>query len=103
MLERLSIRKEAQEANIDPELVSVERLNERFDRYKKANTRRLARQMAGIWAELDALTGHTTLPPAEHRAKLTNALNRVIRRTAGIVAAASPGAAGCDHDSSRSI
>jgi hypothetical protein len=76
VLEKLSIRKEAQEANIDPDLVSVERLNERFEDTKR-EYETLGGQMASIWAELEAVTGNTTLPPAEHRTLLTIALNRL--------------------------
>jgi hypothetical protein len=75
-LERLSIRKETQEANIDPELVSVARLDARF-----ADTKReyelLGQQLAAIWAELGGLTGTTTLPVEEHRTKLTSSLNKL--------------------------
>ena len=40
VLERLSIRKEAQEANIDPDLVSVERLERAVCRHEAASTQR---------------------------------------------------------------
>ncbi len=75
-LERLSIRKEAKEANIDPDLVSVERLNERYEA-TKSEYELLGKQLQAIWVELDGVTGTTTLPPAEHRTKLTSALNKL--------------------------
>lgn len=75
-LDRLSVRKETQEANIDPDLISVARLDERF-----AHTKRefdlIGQQFAAVWSEFDGLTGQTTLPVAEHRQKLTRALNRL--------------------------
>lgn len=75
-LERLSARKEAKEANIDPDLISVARLNQRY-----AETRRdfeqLGQRLTASWAELDSLTGTTTLPPAEHRRQLTSSLNKL--------------------------
>lgn len=76
VLQKLSIRKEATEANIDPELVSVERLDQRVEDIK-GEYATLEKQFAGIWAELDDVTGNTTLAPAEHRAQLTSALNKL--------------------------
>jgi hypothetical protein len=75
-LKRLSIRKETQEANIDPELVSVERLDARFEETKK-EYELLGQQLAAVLADLDGLTGTTTLPVEEHRAQLTSALNKL--------------------------
>jgi hypothetical protein len=75
-LERLSIRTETKEANIDPDLVSVERLNNRFSD-TKLEYESLAKQLASIWAELDSLTGSTAMPQPEHRTKLSSALNRL--------------------------
>ncbi len=75
-LERLSARKEARDANIDPDLISVARLNQRY-----AETRRdfdqLGQRLTASWAELDGLTSTTTLPPAEHRRQLTSSLNKL--------------------------
>jgi hypothetical protein len=75
-LERLSVRKETKEANIDPDLVSVERLNSRF-----ADTQQqyeaMGRQLAAVWSELDGVAAATTLPPAAHRVKLITALNKL--------------------------
>jgi hypothetical protein len=75
-LKQLSIRKETQEANIDPELVSVERLDSRFEETKREYDL-LSEQLAAIWAELEGLTSETTLPSEELRAKLTSALNKL--------------------------
>jgi len=76
VLQKLSIRKEAMEANIDPELVSVERLNGRVDDIKH-EYELIATQFASIWAELDSVTGNNALAPAQQRALLTSALNKL--------------------------
>ncbi len=75
-LERLSVRKEAQEANIDPDLVSVGELDRRLVDTKRDFTN-LNQRLAAIWAELDNLTGAITLPQAEHRRQLTSSLNKL--------------------------
>ena len=75
-LQRLSVRKETQQANIDPDLVSVARLDQRFVETKE-EFKLLSGQLTAIWAELDSVTGATNLPVVEHRAKLTAALNKL--------------------------
>ncbi len=75
-LKRLSVRKETKEANIDPDLVSVERLNQRFEDTKQEYIL-LSKRLAEVWARVDTLTGVTSLPLAEHRTKLINALNQL--------------------------
>ena len=73
-LQRLSTRADAKQAEIDPELVSVERLNQRVAKITQEYAA-LSRIITPVFAELDELTGSSQLPVAEHRAKLTAALN----------------------------
>jgi hypothetical protein len=77
-LQGLSVRKETQEANIDPDLVSVTRLDERFAE-TKTEYQQLGTQLASIWAELDAVTGNASasLRPDQQRPLLTTALNKL--------------------------
>jgi len=77
-LEGLSIRTETQEANIDPDLVSVVRLNERFADTKE-EYKQLGGQLAANWAELDTLTGNaaTTLTQEQQRVALTSAMTKL--------------------------
>jgi len=73
-LQRLAARPDAKQAEIDPELVSVERLNQRAAAVAQEYVA-LGQIMNAAFAQLDELTGPTQLPPAEHRARLTTALN----------------------------
>jgi hypothetical protein len=73
-LERLKARPDAQQAEMDPELVSVERLNQRAAAVRQEYAA-LGQLLIAVLAQIDELTGATQLPPDEHRAKLTKALN----------------------------
>jgi hypothetical protein len=75
-LKELSIRKETQEANIDPDLVSVARLDERFVETREEYTQ-MGQLLAAVWAELDAITGASNLKPEQQRPLLTAAMNRL--------------------------
>jgi hypothetical protein len=76
LLQQLSQREEAQEVELDPDLLSVERLDERATAIEQELTT-LTQRMEEIWTRLDQLTGDTNLAPAEHRAQLTSALTQL--------------------------
>jgi len=73
-LQQLAVRPDAKQADIDPELVSVERLNQRAAAINQEFSA-LSQGITTVLAQLDELTGTTQLPPAEHRMRLTRALN----------------------------
>jgi hypothetical protein len=73
-LERLSIRADAKNTEIDPELVSVKRLNERATAIKQEYAA-LSKIITVVFTQLDELTGATQLPRGEYRSRLTSALN----------------------------
>jgi hypothetical protein len=75
-LERLAQREEAREVELDPDLLSVERLDERVAAIEQ-ELAALSRRMEVISARLDQLTGDVNLPPDEHRAQLTSALTQL--------------------------
>jgi hypothetical protein len=73
-LRNLSLRPETKQAEIDPDLVSVVRLNERVGEVKQEFAA-LGQRMAAVWAQIDVLTAAPALSPAEQRQQLTSALN----------------------------
>lgn len=73
-LDRLRARPDAKQAEIDLDLVSIERLNERATNVKQEYAA-LGQVLMAVFAHLDELTAGTQLPPAEHRNKLTRALS----------------------------
>jgi hypothetical protein len=77
-LVRLSQREEAQEVELDPELLSVDRLDERAAAIK-VELAALAQRMTAAWARIDALTGEGTevLQPVQLRTQLTGALTEL--------------------------
>ncbi len=75
-LERLSVRKDAKQAEIDPQLVSVQQLNERAGAIKQEYAA-LSQRVTVLFAQIGELTSVSQLSPAEHRAKLTGALNQL--------------------------
>jgi hypothetical protein len=77
-LERLAQREEAQEVELDPELLSVERLDERATEIQ-AELNTLHKRMTTAWAQIDALTatGTQVLQPADLRVQLTSALTEL--------------------------
>jgi hypothetical protein len=75
-LERLAERDEAQEVELDPDLLSVERLDERVAEIKR-ELDVLGQRLAAAWERLDGLTGDVSLSPTEHRSQLTGALTEL--------------------------
>jgi hypothetical protein len=77
-LERLAQREEAQQIELDPDLLSVERLNDRVA-VIRVELAALGRRLAAAWARLETLTGTGTdvLQPAALRAQLTGALTEL--------------------------
>ena len=75
-LERLAQRDEAQEAELDPDLLSVERLNARVAALRLELTA-LSERMEGVAARLDQVTAASALPPAERRDELIGALTEL--------------------------
>jgi hypothetical protein len=73
-LQQLGARADAKLAELDPELVNVDRLNARAAAIKQEYAA-LGNIVNGVFAQLDELTGPSQLPLNEHRAKLTRALN----------------------------
>jgi hypothetical protein len=73
-LKLLSVRPDAKQADIDPELVSTERLDQRVAAIKQEFDA-LGKHLAGVLADLEQLTLPSPLPLEEHRAQLTKALN----------------------------
>lgn len=71
---RLGARADAKKAEMDPELVNVERLDARATSIKQEYAA-LAQIITSVFAQVDDLTGPMQMPSGEHRAKLTKALN----------------------------
>ena len=67
-------RADAKKAEMDPELVNVERLDARATSIKQEYAA-LAQIITSVFAQLDDLTGPMQMPSGEHRAKLTKTLN----------------------------
>ncbi|MCC7476730.1 MAG: TolC family protein [Pirellulales bacterium] len=75
-LERLAGRAETKKANIDPELLSVERLDQRFaDTTQEYVT--LEQQLAAIWARFDELASAQDTATTNFRNELISVLNRL--------------------------
>jgi hypothetical protein len=75
-LQRLAERQDAQEIEMDPDLLSVEQLDARVAQLgQELDT--LSERMGGVRALLDQLTASPNLPPPEHRSQLTAALTRL--------------------------
>jgi outer membrane protein TolC len=72
-LQRLAERDDAQQVEIDPDLLSVEQLDARVAQLGQ-ELDVLSQRMGGVRTLLDQLTANTDLPPLEHRAQLTAAL-----------------------------
>jgi hypothetical protein len=77
-LTRLAQREETQQVEIDPELLSVERLDERAAAIK-TELAALTQRMTAVWARLDTLIGAGTqvLPAVQFRTQLTGALTEL--------------------------
>jgi hypothetical protein len=75
-LERLAQREEAREVELDPDLLSAERLDERAAAIEE-ELGSLTQRMEGIWARLDRLTADAGLPAAQLHARLTSALTQL--------------------------
>jgi hypothetical protein len=73
-LERLRVRADARQAEMDPELVNVERLNARATSIKQEYAA-LSQIVTPVLAQLDELRGPMQMPIEAHRAKLTKTLN----------------------------
>jgi hypothetical protein len=73
-LQRLGARPDAKKAEIDPELVNIERLNARATSIKQEHSV-LERAITLLFDQLDDLTGPMQMPIGSHRAKLTKTLN----------------------------
>jgi outer membrane protein TolC len=72
-LERLSQREETKELELDPDLLSPDKLKERVATLR-TELETLRQRMAAAWAQLDVLTGDPPLTPEQHRVALTSAL-----------------------------
>lgn len=75
-LDRLSRREETRELEIDPDLLSSERLEERVANLG-AEFDALGQRLAAAWARLDVLTADPQLTPEQHRVALTSALTEL--------------------------
>jgi Outer membrane efflux protein len=75
-LERLAQRDDAREIELDPDLLSGERLDERVTALTQ-EVETLSRRMETVWTRLDELTGEVAIAPAEHRVQLTSALTQL--------------------------
>jgi hypothetical protein len=77
-LTRLAQREEAKQVEFDPELLSVERLDERAAEIK-TELAALTQRMTAVWARLDTLIGNgaQVQQPDQFRAQLTGALNEL--------------------------
>ena len=75
-LERLAQREEAREVELDPDLVSAERLDERVAALAQEMDA-LGQRLQAVWARLDEITDESNLPPADHRVQLTSALTQL--------------------------
>jgi hypothetical protein len=73
---RLAERDEAKEVELDPDLLSPERLDERVAAIK-VEFDTLGRRLAAVGERLDTLTGGAALPMAEHRGQLAGALTEL--------------------------
>jgi Outer membrane efflux protein len=73
-LVRLGSRADAKQAEMDPELMNVERLNARATSIKQEYAA-LAQIISTVFIQIDDLTGPMQMPIDEHRAKLTKSLN----------------------------
>src|SRR6476660_1716239 len=69
-LERLGARADAKQAEMDPELVNVERLNARAASIKQEYAA-LSQIIGAVLAQLGDLSGPKQIPSGEHRARLT--------------------------------
>ena len=75
-LARLAEREEARDVELDPDLVSVERLDERVEALA-AELAALHERLQEVWARLDQIVGDEALPPEQHRVQLTSALTQL--------------------------
>ena len=73
-LTRLGARDDARKADMDPELVNVDRLDARAQSIKQEHAA-LSQAVTSVFAQIDDLTGPAQTQGAEHRAKLTKSLN----------------------------
>ncbi len=73
-LVRLGAREDAKKADMDPELVNVDRLDARVNSIKQEHIA-LSQAITDVFAQVDELTSSTHAQSAEHRAKLTKSLN----------------------------
>jgi hypothetical protein len=75
-LEKLSEREETKELELDPDLLSPAKLDERVATLG-TELETLRQRMAAAWARLDVLTGTPTLTPQQRRVELTSALTEL--------------------------
>jgi hypothetical protein len=75
-LERLAEREETKELELDPDLLSSTKLNERVATLR-SELDTLRQRIAVAWAKLDVLPGTPPLTPAQHRVELTSALTEL--------------------------
>src|SRR4051812_6527123 len=73
-LQQLSVRPDAKQAEMDPELLSIERLNQRAAAIVQEYGG-LAQRITPLLAQIDELIGGVALTSAEQRRRLTVALN----------------------------
>jgi hypothetical protein len=73
-LQELAKREEVEKVEIDADLLSTERLDERVETLRQ-DLENLKRRIEQVWSRLDSLTGGPELPPDELRSQLIGALN----------------------------
>jgi hypothetical protein len=75
-LEGLAKRTDAQQVELDPDLVSPQQLDERVKSINQ-ETMALGQRLAAVWGRIDGLVDNSALPPAEQRVELTSALTEL--------------------------
>lgn len=75
-LERLAKREETKEVEVDPQLLSADKLDQTAASLK-TDLETLGQRLTTIWAKLDVLTQNPPLTPEQHKAELTTALTEL--------------------------